>query len=127
MVYVGALIGGITISLSIVAMLFLQSYYKGEKCEKARTIVKATSLFALVSMMALYIIMWLPLVPSYVRSLIACITSLVCIAIIIAGNIYAIYDIGTDINSCATGRMYSVIYIIVMALAWILTGIMTIF
>ncbi len=123
MVYIGAIVGAITVSLSIGVMAFLQGQFKGEDCKKSRDRMLIIMMLAIAGSIGIFIVEWLPLVPSLPRALMACVGSIATIAMIIIGISWVAW---TE-KDCGKAQSYNWLFAVILALLEVITIIFTIF
>ena len=124
MPFIGALIGFITVSLSIAVMTFLQGMYDKDGCEKSRTHMLIIMMLAIAGSIAIFITEWMPLVPSPIRAAVAGGISVLTIAIIMLGVSYVAWK--QKHQDCYKAQMYNWIFAVFLLLLGIITTIFTV-
>ncbi len=116
MVYISSLLGGFTVLTSIGVMSILQGMFKDESCERARTIMFWTTMAALLGSMVIFIINWLPLIPSPAKAVFTSIAAAGIILAIMVGNGMGV----SSADECSKGKWMAIVNIIVLGLIEVL-------
>ena len=119
MVFLSAMIGGLTLNIGIATMAILQGMYKGPECKKSREIMLAGLLAAVAGSSMMIILEFIPFLGELGSSIVAGLALLTLAAV----NAYAVSQ--TKVQECGKARLYSIILIIIFACLALLVAILT--